>query len=495
MKDPGFTYLPVIFGEDNDQCRTPEVQSLAAMFMLYMNLASGILSAIVSPRLGHLSDRYGRKTLMALSSICTLVGEAVTIIVASRPESSSAYLLLVAAFIDGLGGSFTSSIALVHSYASDCTPPERRNVVFGYFHATIFSGIALGPFLFGLMIKLTGSVLAVFYTVAGCHLFYFMIIAFAIPESVSKDRQRAARERHRVKHLDKEGGLSWSSVKDLNPINIVRPLSILFPKFEHSQLWSSERRKTLGHLRRNLILLASIDTLLFGVTMGAMQIILLYAEYMFGWHDYESSIFLSMTSTGRVIILLIVFPIITLLTRGPQRTEQTNSGSDRLDIGVIQLSIIFDLAGYIGYCLAGSGGVFLLSGVVSSASSMGSPTLQSSLTKHVPPSHTGQILGATGLLHALARVVSPVIFNVIYSRTVHKFPQTVFVCLGSVFGLAFVLSLFLIPNGMLPSHSLSPQDILNTNAVTKSIYRQRRPLAGLGRRLRKTKKRLWQRDA
>src|SRR3981081_949001 len=65
-KDPRVTYLPVIFGDDNDQCRTPEVQSLAAIFMVYLNLVVGLLSAIVSPRLGDISDRYGRKTLMAL---------------------------------------------------------------------------------------------------------------------------------------------------------------------------------------------------------------------------------------------------------------------------------------------------------------------------------------------------------------------------------------------------------------------------------------------
>jgi hypothetical protein len=81
--------------------------------------------------------------------------------------------------------------------------------------------------------------------------------------------------------------------------------------------------------------------------------------------------------------------------------------------------------------------------------SMGSPTLQSSLTKHVPPEYVGQMLGAVGLLHALARVVAPTVFNLIYSITVGKFTQAVFVCLGSGFALAFGLSWFIKPHGML----------------------------------------------
>jgi hypothetical protein len=46
----------------------------------------------------------------------------------------------------------------------------------------------------------------------------------------------------------------------------------------------------------------------------------------------------------------------------------------------------------------------------------------------------------------LARVIAPTIFNAIYSVTVGKFTQTVFVCLTATFGLAFVLSFFIQPH-------------------------------------------------
>ena len=88
----------------------------------------------------------------------------------------------------------------------------------------------------------------------------------------------------------------------------------------------------------------------------------------------------------------------------------------------------------------------ILAGMVASFGGIGSPTLQSALTKHIPSDRTGQMLGATGLLHALARVVAPTIFNLIYSQTVGIFTQAVFVCLASVFVLASIMSWFVKPN-------------------------------------------------
>lgn len=59
---------------------------------------------------------------------------------------------------------------------------------------------------------------------------------------------------------------------------------------------------------------------------------------------------------------------------------------------------------------------------MASMGGVGSPTLQSALTKHIPHDQIGQLLGATGLLHALARVVCPTIFNLIYAQTVGTYP-------------------------------------------------------------------------
>jgi len=321
------------------------------------------------------------------------------------------------------------------AYAADCTPPERRNVAFGYFHGSLFAGIALGPILAGYLIKLTGSIMVVFYVALGAHVFFIFFLLLAVPESVSKERQLHAREMYRVKMQAPQYDTWLSTLKNYN---LFEPLLILWPRGEGSS----------PQLRKNLVLLAAIDTTMFGVAMGTLQIIIIYAEFKFGWSAVDSSMFLSAVNICRVCALLIVLPLITRYVRGPMKEQQRSShhGADKLDVNLIRSAILFDLLGYIGYASVQTGGLMILAGMVASLGGVGSPTLQSALTKHIPSDRTGQMLGATGLLHALARVVAPTILNLIYSQTVGVFAQTVFVVLSCVFVLASIMSWFVKPN-------------------------------------------------
>ena len=430
--------MPIVFGADNPQCQIPEVQSLVARFTLYCSLFPGILTAVTSPKLGALSDRYGRTKMIAVTSIGMLVSEAFTVLAATWPESVSVWWLFLGYLLDGICGSFIAGIAVTHSYAADCTPPTRRNESFGYFHGALFAGIAAGPLIAGYIIKASGTVLSVFYIALIGHLIFFFWVLVIVPESLSPERQIAAREKYRV---EKDGAPDWSITGMLKSANLFVPLDILFPTSDGANRATS----------MNLILLAAVDTIMFGVAMGAMTVVILYSEYMFGWGNVESSVFVSITNTCRVCVLVLVLPLINRIFRGRRRllgqTRRSNSGSDPADLAIIRVSVFFDMMGYVGYAVARTGPLFILSGAIASFGAISSPTLQSSLTKHVPPDRIGQLLGAVGLLHALARVVAPTVFNLIYSATVGKSTQAVFVCLASTFGLAFLLSWFIKPYG------------------------------------------------
>lgn len=448
-KDPTFTYLPVLFGDENPQCQIAEVQAAASRIQLYSNLITGTLSAIVSPKLGALSDKYGRNKLIAVATLGTLVGELITAIVAATPETSSVYMILFGYFVDGLGGSVTTAMALMHSYASDCSPPERRNVVFGYFQGALFTGIAMGPLIAGLLIKWTHNVLVVFIGCLGCHLFFLVFLLSVIPESLSKDRQRLNRMKAKTQLVgpdQSEGSRSWSW-RDLNPLNLLKPLAILYPKTEKPSSSHPNGKWSSSALRMNLICLAAIDTILFGVGIGSGSIIIMYAEFMFGWGNVESSLAVSVISATRVFVLVLVFPLVTRIVRGPRiGAAHVNTGSDRLDIILVRIAVVFEVVGNIGFSTTRSSPFFIFSAILSGLGAFGSPTLQSSLTQHVHPSQTGQLLGVIGLLHALSRVVAPTVLNLIYSLTVGSFPQAVFVCLVGVFGVACIFSLFIKPH-------------------------------------------------
>jgi len=138
---------------------------------------------------------------------------------------------------------------------------------------------------------------------------------------------------------------------------------------------------------------------------------------------------------------------------------EKNSGSDNLDLYTIRAALVFETVGFAGYAAARVGPVFFCSGIFASFGGIGQPILQSALTKHVPHDRTGQLLGATGLLHALARVVCPTIFSLLYASTVSTFPQTVFIVLSSCFGVAFIVSWFVKPHVYLDEHGTSPSAV------------------------------------
>ncbi|QDS74860.1 hypothetical protein FKW77_003224 [Venturia effusa] len=435
LQDPNFTLLPITWMGENPQCRSPEVQQRVAAFTLQGSLISGILAAIIAPKLGALSDRYGRKPVMCITNFGMFTGEILTILAAKFPETFHVRWLLLGYFFDGLCGSFIASMAMSHSYAADSTPPKSRNVVFGYFHGCLFTGIALGPLAAAYIIKVTGTVIAMFYIALGCHVFFIVFLVLFIPESLSKSRQQAARERHKAAVLARGPSSDW--IQQIYSFNLLEPLKILYPKGPHVD----------PEVRRNLLLLASVDMIIFGVAMGAMTVVIIYSQFVFGWTASQQSIFMSVVNSSRVFCLLAVLPVMARLYHGKAGTRQSqpDTGADVFELSVLRAGILFDMVGFLGYTLARTGPLFILSGAVASFGGMGSPTLQAALTKHVPPGQVGQLLGAMGLLHSFARIVAPTIFNLIYIATVESFSQTVFVILTVLFGLAFAVSWFVRP--------------------------------------------------
>ncbi|KAL6150436.1 hypothetical protein ACJQWK_00287 [Exserohilum turcicum] len=425
-----------------DRCQNDAVSSRSSLFLLYASLCSGMLSAIVSPKIGALSDRYGRKKFMIANTCGTLLGEIITILAAKFPETVHVNWILVGYCLEGISGSFIVGMACAHSYASDVVSPQRRNVAFSYFHACLFGGIAIGPVLAGYIIDArekyvgkTEAVLLIFYMALGAHFFFIVFLAFFVPESLSKARQDAAREKY-SEELDRQDPSSdW--INQLRSVNLFGPLKVLWPTGPGSS----------SAVRWNLALLAATDTIMFGVAMGSMSVVLVYTRRQFDWHELESGRFTTIANSCRVFALLVILPLLTRIFRGKNGAARTrSSGSDLFDLSIIRLAIFFDMMGYLGYAVVRRGELFALSGAIASVGGIGSPTLGAALTKHVPQDQVGQLLGATGLLHAVARVLGPTIFNGIYSATVASYRQTVFVCLAATFGLAFLCSWFIRPH-------------------------------------------------
>src|SRR6202000_1724728 len=107
-------------------------------------------------------------------------------------------------------------------------------------------------------------------------------------------------EKYRRESLS-QGSSSWKS--KLRNFNLLEPLNILYAP------------NSPPEVRRNLILLAATDTIVFGVGMGAAVVILLYSNYRFGWDQWEQALFTSIVNSCRVTYLLILLPFVSHLYR------------------------------------------------------------------------------------------------------------------------------------------------------------------------------------
>ena len=114
--------------------------------------------------------------------------------------------------------------------------------------------MGFGPTLGSVIIRLSGSVLSVFYLATGIHLFYAALIIFVIPESLSVRRMLQARklrrERLEEEQLDSQRGVFVSALK--SAFRFLHPLEVFYP------VWVSNSANPLKKSRRdwNLLLVA-----------------------------------------------------------------------------------------------------------------------------------------------------------------------------------------------------------------------------------------------
>lgn len=198
--------------------------------------------------------------------------------------------------------------------------------------------------------------------------------------------------------------------------------------------------------RRNVIVLAAVNVIMFGASMGAMNVLMLYSEFVFGWGNMESGTFLSMVNFCRAVSTAAVLPYAVKFSRyftpryAPGKEDPEEPTLDTLDVFLLRVSIVSDVIGYIGYALAPTGPLFTTSGAVAALGAIGLATSEASMTKLVGHAQTGELLGALGFLQSLARVVAPSVVNAVYSWTADSAPMLVFWGIAACFGVAGVLT-------------------------------------------------------
>jgi DHA1 family tetracycline resistance protein-like MFS transporter len=189
-----------------------------------------ICTFLAAPILGQLSDKYGRKPILAISLFGTSIGYA---LFAIGVLTKNIPLLFASRALDGITG---GNIAVARAVISDVSAPEHRTRNFGLIGAMFGMGFVLGPYLGG---RLSSAGIP-FINAFGVHAlttphwfspalpFWFatllafintLLVLFSLPETLKEKIHVKLRWTQSFRNI--KAGLSMPRVKTLLPVNFL----------------------------------------------------------------------------------------------------------------------------------------------------------------------------------------------------------------------------------------------------------------------------------
>jgi MFS transporter, DHA1 family, tetracycline resistance protein len=337
----------------------------ASPFVVGLLVASYAAASLVgSPLLGRLSDRFGRRPILLVSVFGTLIGFLFLGLAAPigeglakwlAPSAANAFVIGVLFFARILDGLTAGNLTVAQAYISDVTDASNRAKGLGMIGAAFGLGFIIGPAVGGLLSKSSYGLPA--FVAAGIAALNLVQIFFLLPESLTEERRKEMGERQR-------------------------------PPFNLKALVTALNRPVVGpllHVR-----------FFFGLAFSTFQsIFALYAQYKLG---------LTADKTGYILGYVGVLAVITQggligpLTKRFRENQLIITGLWLMAFALVGWAFAPNLVTLLIVMvpMALSGGVL---GTV----------LQSAITKAVQPQEIGGILGISGSLEAMTRVIAPTV--------------------------------------------------------------------------------------
>ncbi|TAA19957.1 TCR/Tet family MFS transporter [Pseudoxanthomonas winnipegensis] len=210
-----------------------------------------LMQFLVSPIVGSLSDRYGRRPVILLST----AGLAIDyLLMALAPNL---WWLAAGRIISGIT---TASFTTVYAYMADITTPENRARGYGLIGAAFSAGFVAGPLLGGVLGE--WSPRAPFWAAAGMSALAFAYGAFVLPESLAPDKRMA---------------FSWTRANPLGALRLLR---------SHQELTG----------------LAVVNFLLYFAHHVFSAVFVLYAADRYGWGAWQVGLLLAMVGALDMLV-------------------------------------------------------------------------------------------------------------------------------------------------------------------------------------------------
>ncbi len=348
-----------------------------------------LMQLIGSPVLGGLSDRFGRKPVLVISQIGTLIGFLIMGFAVSLP------MLFAARIIDGLSG---ANIVAAQAAMTDSTTERTRTQGLGLIGAAFGLGFTLGPAISGIALALSGNNYRVpAFLAAGFSLASILLTTFWFKETLPPEKRLLQANKTR-------GGVVANIMRALANPMISTLLMIMF--LQQLVFHGYESLFSLFSLSR-LGLNAAGNAVVF-VFIGIV-LVLVQGKYigpLSRRYGERRLIFagLALVSLGLVLTALTPAVVVPWYSAAELQAELSHSTS------AIQVPLPASAdGGWLGllWIMAASAPTAIGAGLLS-------PSINSLITRRVSPSEIGLSLGASSSLVSLANTVTPLIAGVLF---------------------------------------------------------------------------------
>ncbi len=379
----GFSLLIPVLPGIVEQYAPPEYAGV-----LYGALLSSyaIFQFLAAPLLGSLSDRFGRRPLLFLSQLGTLLSWVIFGSAYFMPDwnifgiALPLYVIAFSRVTDGITG---GNVSVANAWIADSTTKEEKTHAFGIIGATFGIGFLVGPALGGISSSLGLGYLGTCILAFIISLITLIIIEFYLPESLPKEKRDHTVDLHIGRQL-----------------NIIKK----FAAFKNNLLVS------------RILMLRLSFTLAFS---GYVTIIILYLKNAFS---------LSPTGLGIALSLIGVFSIINqalVVRKVVQKIGSVHTlylGLGLVVLGLLMLPLLPTtlppltfLPGGLGKYSSGLILVMINAFIMNLGIGLSGPNFKSLLANAVEDTKQGAITGLDESLMALGNAITPMLAGALFA--------------------------------------------------------------------------------
>ncbi len=400
--------LPIIFIVFVDSMGLTMIFPLLPYYVLSFDAGPaviGLLSASYplmqffgGPLLSALSDRYGRRPVLAFAQAGTFLSLLLL------GAANALWIIFLARILDGLTG---ANLATVQAAVADVTTPKNRNQGLGLVGAAFGLGFVFGPALSGLALILSGAEYSAPAIMAAAFAFVSVLLTTFFFEETLPPHKRGEFSGERV---------NWAADRLLKGLRNPT-LNILFILLFLYQLVFAAFRIMFAPFTLNRLGLNSVGNTIFFVVIGVLVVIM------------QGGLIGPLTKRvgerGLVLSGLVALAVgLLLMSQTPQQvvpwytrdaiiaelsqqnesasSETTTSLSDEATLSQIKLLPPMGNAGYWGITIQMIAVVPIVFGA-----SMLQPSLNSLITQSSAETDVGATLGVSSAFLSLATIIGP----------------------------------------------------------------------------------------